>query len=89
MDEDLKYLARMNYMLMHIQSSDNHLKLVINRSDNRLTLAFRCKPPPLVRQSMRLNNFSWSRRHKCWKSYLNKIQVKRVRKIYMGLNKNK
>lgn len=89
MDEDLKYLARMNYILMQIRSGDNYLKLLINRREKRLNLAFKCKPPPLVRQCMRLNNFDWSRKHRYWKSYLNNTQIKRVRKIYMDLNKNR
>lgn len=89
MDEDLKYLARMNYILMQIRTGDNYLKLLINRRDKQLSLAFKCKPPPLVRQCMRLNNFTWSRKDRYWKSYLSKVQVKRVRKIYTDLNKNR
>lgn len=77
----------MNYMLTRIHASDNYLKLLINRKEKQLDMAFKCKPPPLIRQCMRLNNFSWSRKHKHWKSYLNHTQVKRVRKIYKDLNK--
>ena len=89
MDEDLKYLARINYLLMRVYSQNNYLKLLINRRDKRLNMSFKCKPPPLIRQCMRLNNFSWSRKHRYWKSYLNNTQVRRVRKIYMDLNKNR
>lgn len=89
MDEDLKLLARMNYILMNIHAGNNYLTLIINHSNKELNMTFKCKPPPLARQAMRLNNFSWCRKHKYWKSYLNKTQVNRVRKIYKDLNKNR
>lgn len=88
MDEDLKYLARTNYMLMQMFSGSNYLKLLINRRDKQLNLCFKRKPPPLIRQCMHLNNFNWSRKDRYWKSYLNNKQLKRVRKIYMDFNKN-
>lgn len=89
MYEELKYLARMNYTQMLIYSRNNYLRLLINRRDKLLNMVFKCKPPPLVRQTMRLNNFRWSRKQKNWKSYLNKTQVLRVKKIYNELNKNR
>ena len=89
MNEDLKYLAHMNYMLMNIHAGKNYLALIINRSNKQFNMAFKCKPPPDVRQIMRLNNFCWCRKHKYWRSYLNKTQIKRAKKIYTELNKNK
>ena len=83
MYEELKYLAKNSY---HTGGTGNYLLLLINRKDKRLNLSFKKKPPSHIRNHLRIIGFSWSRKNKYWRSYLNKTQIKRVRKFYRRIN---
>ncbi|MBB4035394.1 hypothetical protein GGR21_001287 [Dysgonomonas hofstadii] len=72
----------------HLLENENFLKLLINRQNRELNLSFREKPPAHIRSHLRFIGFNWSRKKRYWHSYLNNIQVKRVRKFYKNLIKN-
>lgn len=88
MYEELKYLARSN-CIIRTGKKNNILKLLINRNEGLLNLSFKEKPPSHIRRHLRFIGFSWSRKNRYWRSYLNNIQEKRVQKFYENLIKNK
>jgi len=86
MYEELKFLARSN-CIIHSGTHNNLLSLLINRKQASLNLSFKEKPPNHIRRHLRLIGFTWSRKNKFWRSYLNNIQIGRVRKFYKLMSK--
>jgi len=86
MYEELKYLVRSNCVI-NTGKKVNFLKLLINRKHKELNFSFKEKPPAHIRSHLRLNGFRWGRKRRFWQSYLNRIQEKRIRKMYKELNK--
>lgn len=86
MFEELKFLARRSYRLQNIRQEKNYAKLIIRRPEKKTMLIFRKKPPADVRGHIRAFNYKWSRKHRCWYSYLGRDKARQIKDIYLFIN---
>lgn len=81
-------MAKNSYLKQRYWDKDNYLKLIISHKEQIIKLMFRHKPPSYIRSDLRLHNFSWSRKHKIWRSFLNGKKIAGVKKVFRSILKS-